>query len=464
VAPLLFVVSTEAKLERVVLVTRHGERERLWKHPSTLSESVEGESKEGGPSLTDVGVTHLQEVGRQLRERYFHPACQATCLEGRIGSAVYLPDEVWVESSGLDRSLGSAFALHHSMWASSNGTSGLPVPIHSRREADDQVLRAYTKCPELGPRLLRWSQGDEFRSREASSLSLRKRVGKYIADPRAAYSMPAGGLVPLLDWWNAYDAMRSLRAIDGYLPASITSHDFTEAAQLAAWLEAKKFGTEIAGNLCGGPLLKEIARRISAQAATPRLIHYSAHYPTMLCLLSTLGIAADSGHAADAWLGSFIFPPGSVMAFEVHSVHSGKQFVHLRYWNGQTDQEWTNLRLPCAASVCSMEDFQVVASQRSFPDTAAWCAACGNTVMPVCQNRQPASCPVSTTSSDSGWGVALGVGTVLLVGASIGCYVRRRSEGCANLRGHTQFDDEKGSSEVAGPTTLGTREEQATKF
>ena len=41
---------------------------------------------------------------------------------------------------------------------------------------------------------------------------------------------------------------------------------------------------------------------LAASAPAPSIAFYSAHYPILLGLLASLGVAADSGDSSDSWL------------------------------------------------------------------------------------------------------------------------------------------------------------------
>lgn len=97
------------------------------------------------------------------------------------------------------------------------------------------------------------------------------------------------------------------------------------------WIQ---FGTSSQGWLCGGALATEVLRRLAAPLDRQRLVYYSAHYPTLLCLLGALGISIDSGEASDHWLREEMIPPASVLAFELHSTPTVGEGVsyHLQLW------------------------------------------------------------------------------------------------------------------------------------
>ena len=83
-------LSAEGALQQLILISRHGERERLFKHHN-LSEAG---GPEGGPSLTVAGLEHVSRVGAALRARYLAPeTCGDRCLNGELGRGRFAPPE-----------------------------------------------------------------------------------------------------------------------------------------------------------------------------------------------------------------------------------------------------------------------------------------------------------------------------------------------------------------------------------
>eukprot|EP00966_Prymnesium_polylepis_P047354 1096259-Prymnesium_polylepis.2 len=134
-----------ARLERVVLISRHGERERLAKHHTHLGEADD-------PHLTLGGIEHLSRVGAVLRELYLAPSCaHDTCLAGRGALDAH---EIRAESSALARTLGTAKVVLDRM----RHDATRPVPVYSRLESSDYVLRGYSggKCAALTTAIGSW--------------------------------------------------------------------------------------------------------------------------------------------------------------------------------------------------------------------------------------------------------------------------------------------------------------------
>jgi len=375
-----------AALEGLIMVTRHGDREPLWKHHSSLTEDRQQQKNFGGPGLTAEGASRLEIIGQGLRKRYFQPTCNGDlCFSDWDGE--HEPSYVHVESSGLLRSLQSAYALHKGFFPAENRSIALPIPVYSRVDAEDWVVRAYTKCPKITAKLGEWMTSEEFRQKETQSEGLRRQIRQALLSDSNPRNYTGSGSqqadsVPLRDWWNAYDA---LNVADQSGQPLVDQTVLREVANLVAWIEARKFGVKVAGNLCGGPLLGDIAQRMSTMVTRegPRLIHYSAHYATMLCLLTSLGFAVDGAYSS-AWLSSSPFALGSVLAFEVSLGSEGQTLVKLWYWSGD---DWWPVHLPCdnTSGTCSVQQFVGVATVAAPSSVESWCTACENSEMPACR-------------------------------------------------------------------------------
>ncbi len=151
----VFSLPAPGSLQQLVLIQRHGERERLFKHQN-LSES----GIAGGAALTVAGLEHISSVGAALRARYLGPdTCGVRCLAGELGRGRWAAHELHAQSSGLARTLGTAEIMLSSLVPPAV-RGGLPIPVYSRPDAEDFLLRGYAggKCPMLTARL------DEFRA------------------------------------------------------------------------------------------------------------------------------------------------------------------------------------------------------------------------------------------------------------------------------------------------------------
>ena len=385
--PLLLVLLAGAPplsraLERVVLVSRHGERERLFKHHTSLAEHT----GMGGPPLTQRGVEHVARVGAALRARYILPeTCSQTetCLMGTLGTGGFAAHELHAESSGLARTLSTASVLLDGLVPPSarrmGGAVAPAIPVYSGEEREDMLLRGYAKCPALSSRIQAWHGSAEFARKSAETAPLRAEVGSALGAAGArlsSFEAHDGTPVPLSDWFNAHESLRHLHA--PVPPATLVASE-----RLVAWLESHKFGMKNAGSLCGGALLGDVARRLDASDPAPSLVYYSAHYPTLLCLLGAANVSVDSGDASDGWLQQRLLPTGSVLAFELSLAP-------------QPTVTLSHFELPADAPPASLGAWRVLRrwplravqdwATRVKPDGAAdWCVRCANTEASACR-------------------------------------------------------------------------------
>lgn len=391
--------TVSATLNKVVIISRHGERERLNKDHLT------GVEESGlGPPLTLQGLVHVGGTGAALRARYLSPACAATgtCLGGAIGAGSFSSSEVRAQSTQTARTLGTAEVLLDALLppATRPTAAGVhyPLSIESRADDTDYVLRGYAnhKCDAQASRVAAWFESAPFRTKAAETISLRTEVGAalwewsqfqqarpddaWLRDAASSWLVDADAAVPMQEWTNAEDFVATAEPGPVLSPARLS-----EAHALAAWVEAGKFGPSAAGSLCGGALLAEVrAELVAAAPPAPRLRYFSAHYPSMLCLLSSLGISAQSGTAEDLWLTEGLPAFGSVLVFErLERAPPATDVARLFYFagaNASGDSPWRQLRLPCPGGECEVPAALLAATDAAaVEDAAAWCAACGTT-------------------------------------------------------------------------------------
>jgi hypothetical protein len=163
------------------------------------------------------GHAASRAAGEAFRARYLDPAtCAAagTCLAsstdsgggtgyGLVGApgAGFNNYNALARSSALDRTLSSAYGFLGGVFPGSSNSSGnatttaaVPVPVYpaAGSDADDWLVRAYTKCPAYEQRLKQWFTSPEFAAKSAETKST-----------RAAVAAAAPGTdVALENWWN----------------------------------------------------------------------------------------------------------------------------------------------------------------------------------------------------------------------------------------------------------------------
>ena len=181
-------------LQQLVIIQRHGERERLFKHQN-LSES--------GAALTAGGLKHISRVGVALRTRFLTPeTCGSRCLLGELGRGRWAAHELHAESTGLARTLGTAEVMLRSL-VPPDVRGELPIPVYSRPDADDFLLRGYAggKCPMLTARINEFRASARFGAKEDATREYARRAPNPHPNPgppRAARPVPLRSPAPAL--------------------------------------------------------------------------------------------------------------------------------------------------------------------------------------------------------------------------------------------------------------------------
>lgn len=252
-----------------------------------------------------------------------------------------------------------------------------PVPIYTAAgaDADDILVRAYTKCPAFEKRLAAWYASGAFAAKAAETAAFRNSIGALLQ------SRPTGVApdVRLENWYNVYDQFnvylktgavirllpgrRAAFAWNGAItscaggshapsltpPAApppghgdpmpaVNASTYAQIAALASWLETSKMASSLTGSLLSAPLLADLSSRLATAAAVgasmvpdamyPRLVVVSGHYNVQLALIGSMRLDAllsDAQVAAARWVtaasgkvtGS-IPAAAAVLAFELH--------------------------------------------------------------------------------------------------------------------------------------------------
>ncbi|KAG2425428.1 hypothetical protein HYH02_015034 [Chlamydomonas schloesseri] len=505
-------MTASADLVMVYSLQRHGARNVLPKG-ALLTET----DLIGGPTLLPEGQRQTYNAGAAFRARYLSNAtCGAsgTCLPGSdaAGAAVssgakygvlgtpgvgFGNFDVYVRSSALDRTIMSGLCFFNGVFQpdpaapAANPAAYLPtgaqvVPVYTQSDQNDILIRAYTKCPAYQAALDAWFDSAEFQAQADASAGLRAAV---------AERWPAAD-TSLQNWWNVYDAINVYRTYGLGAPTPNFTDLFTPIQDLAYWLEVRKMQTRLTRNLLGGHLLADLLASLQGAAAAAangsqlyyKLVSLSGHYNTQLGLLAALGLDAQAGAAAAAfvWYRPSLPRLAAVLAFELHAVpataaapgngssssssSSSSSNATVMYVVRAVAQDgpsasFITVPLPCASAAaaaalaaavnagaanataaaanaaaavgaCTLDDFVALAAPRSMPEAADWCAACGNDDVSACRL---ARLQAEGGGGDEGeaWKIAVSVvvtfvGSLLLAALAVGvwsyCAVRRRQQ------------------------------------
>ncbi|GIL62620.1 hypothetical protein Vafri_16819 [Volvox africanus] len=481
---------SDAALVAVYSVQRHGARNVLPKGIFLTEDDLIG-----GPTLLPQGQLQTYNAGVSFRTRYLNTTtCVATstCLPGFGNGTKYgvlnQPGvgfgnfNLYVRSSSLDRAILSGQCFFNGIFppdpTDSTNTSYMPtgeqvVPVYTRIDAEDILIRAYTKCSTYQNRLLTWFSGPEFSAKVAESEPLRRQV---------QMQMP-GMDTTLVNWWNVYDAINVYRTYNVGNPVpNFTQSLFNQIQDLAYWLETSKMRSNLTGNLLGGVALADLTNyfRLAATASSNglqafyRLLSLSGHYNTQLGLIAALDLDTWTPAQGFSWLRS-LPKLAAVMVFELHAIDAAAVtlpegswpsfFVRLVYQDGPAASYGT-VPLPCmstAAAValspgaCTLSDFLSYASARALNDSQAWCAACNNSVLNACvaakyvgalAAAEAAAAPDGSSGGGGGtepWKIAVSVvvtfvGTVLLAAVAAAFWFHGgRGRGDADAAAARQF-------------------------
>lgn len=455
-------------LQQVQVITRHGARTPLTKTGGLV---------EGGSTLTPNGEKQQYELGLWLRSEY------APELFDQYNSSM-----ARFESSDYDRTLVSAYNLAAGLFPETardpagqsllpNGVPRSNIPVYSVGRTNDIRIRAYDKCPTFQNKLDELYNDATFTGKETSNRDLLTFLAQNPAFQQ--YAGP-GSYVPLSQVWNVYDAINvaktectapsgaptsraCLELPDPSIHSALTDSQWTSLKNIAHEAEQLKYGRSTAGTLLGGNLLFQIHQRMGGSitgtddnnddrrrlSSTSRLVPfylYSAHYPTILGVLSALGESAT-----DRVIPNY----ASALIFELYRDSiTGAYSVRVRYKDGFDSPTATELRLEPNCNnlqYCPLNSFTSQLQSIGYTNEAGWCTACDNKNADVCLRTQLDNYRCSSCLDNAGAFVATFfggsmIGVLVTIGVLCLCTKFRRNRvlqrGSSRRRaGHRQMKE-----------------------
>ena len=374
-------VSGQVVVKQMHVITRHGSRTPLGKDASNLQENTPG-------SLTPFGERQMYDLGRWIADAYNATGVFHT----------YSPSSVRLESSAYDRTLVSAnnFALG----AFSNNArdpyaeSLIPnvrenIPVYSIEPENDIYLRAYDKCETYHQRLEALYTSPEWLELEQRHAPLLTRLAQLDSFRDEA---DATGKIPLTNVWNVYDSIhvattectlsgegftQTCLALEN--PAdrlAVNATEFQELEVLTNVVEQMRYGPEIAGRLLGGPLLLRIIDRM-LRNPSGKFFLYSAHYPTILGVLSALDEQFPVEQTIPEYASALIF----ILQQDMVTM---KEYVRVVYKGDSqllTPPVLMTLDFCLNEAVCPVDTF---ATRWTDWSVYEWCKICNNRNAAVC--------------------------------------------------------------------------------
>eukprot|EP00188_Purpureofilum_apyrenoidigerum_P004405 Plantae.Rhodophyta-Purpureofilum_apyrenoidigerum.ctg4969.p1 GENE.Plantae.Rhodophyta-Purpureofilum_apyrenoidigerum.ctg4969~~Plantae.Rhodophyta-Purpureofilum_apyrenoidigerum.ctg4969.p1 ORF type:complete len:434 (+),score=75.39 Plantae.Rhodophyta-Purpureofilum_apyrenoidigerum.ctg4969:169-1470(+) len=401
----------EGQLFHVTVVVRHGAREHLDKEQDPRN-------GEGGASLLyPEGSNMARRLGELLRERYVEGKSGEKIDTG--GSNKLTPALIKIKSSNLDRTLATAAGIARGL----SPTEALPVEAAAEEE-NDYLIRAYTKCPVFSERLQTFHNSEEFAAKESETQKFREQYAK---------GYP-GESSDLFDWFNIYDQYLLAKDYgnnsnvqqpqDGIDIDGISSDDFLKMQEIMDWVELRRYSSEVAGVEVGSRLWSEIRttiRNVTDDERGVRLNIYSAHYPTILSLLSTIG--AEQPSQIPDFCDTLIleYHDDGLMLYHAKFEENALEYVALKF-NSDFCKD------PKQACPLEILDDRLGDISSMTTNTAA-CNTCGNTECPATNISTPASRRVVSGTI----GFVIGIASCALVWLAIILYRRHKRSSSYDL-------------------------------
>ncbi|CEF71526.1 Histidine phosphatase superfamily, clade-2-containing protein [Strongyloides ratti] len=332
----------------VQAIWRHGDRA-----PSDLPypNDVHTENKweDGWGQLTLKGKSQMLNLGNWFRKRYTHKFVNST----------YKPQEVYIRSSDVDRTLASAQSFIYGMFPNTKHSGHkLPtqaVPIHASSPRDNDPLLRPTgfDCPEYDKKEENINNNlhEELMKNYSDILPLLKNVTGFTEDLTIK---DVGGLCSInieiihglnqpswvLKEWPQYDKKTTLDIVC----------DIKRQTRLG------EFQNSELGKLRGGYLLDNWLDNIKKIINHPndsykKMILYSSHAETVLALMSALNVFPDD-----------IFPYASAIVMELYKSDNGTYYVDLIY--KPNDKSSKELEIPGCEKPCEFETLVRISTDR----------------------------------------------------------------------------------------------------
>ena len=391
-------VSAKMVLRQIHVVSRQGS-------PTTI---IDGDQNYPVQALSAVGESQMYQLGDWIRNAFREePALTDDDVsfqtpEGLVDQ--YIPTRVRLEASSLDTAIVSAQAMARGLFP--EAPHGIPVFTQSER--NDITIAAGDQCPAFQNDLdiLYMTENGDWQQMEEAYMVLLQQLAKI--DILSAYAKGDGEdrYVPLHNVWKVYDLIREakLTCTQGFdstdmancnrlafpnAAALLNAMEWDDLKTLAHYAEVQsKYGTERAGRLLGGNLLRQIAdRMVDDEMSTPtdtstkRVFVTSADYPTLIALMTALKVVPEDEQLDEAFPGY-----GSALVFELYQDDTSfDHAVRVSYKKaGHAKPSVLRLGDFCyEKDLCEMTSFEALLNSLLL-GTDAWCQTCGNDTSDLC--------------------------------------------------------------------------------
>ncbi|KAK4037247.1 prostatic acid phosphatase isoform X2 [Daphnia magna] len=339
----------------VHMLYRHGDRTPVRPYPKDPYLNLTNWPVSWG-QLTKEGKDRHFKLGQLNRERY----------EGFLSES-YDPDEIYVRSSDVDRTLMSAQCHLAGLYPPTNQTNQTwnpdliwqPIPVHTIPKDDDLLLVLESKCPRYDELLADLNASPEVRQR----LDSNKELLDYLAENSGL------NITEIDDVEYLYDTLFIENRFNKSLPEWAKKFFPNPMKEFSDFSFAMKAFTLEMQRLRGGPLVKELVEHLKDYAQsklTPpnrKLFMYSAHDVTVATFLSALKIFNG------------IQPPyASMVLVELHELNPNDLSIKILYKNVSDDGRKPQvLTLPGCTQFCPLDKFFELVKDVTSDDVKVEC-------------------------------------------------------------------------------------------
>lgn len=200
-----------------------------------------------------------------------------------------------------------------------------------------------------------------------------------------------------------YDYIHLHRLYNHTVGLILTDEQWEKVVALADWVEYNKYSKETIGDIGGGLLANEIAssfRKVAKKQSKKKLLYFSAHYPTLFSLFSSLGL----NKAVDSPLRKIPYYASLVFIELLKNSNNDQFFVQFSFKNG-LEEPLRKYSIPGCKDPCSLTQFVDLVTSLAVHDVTSWCYACSNTKLSQCLlSTDKPECPPVTKPKLSGTG------------------------------------------------------------
>lgn len=376
---LSFFLTAHAKIIQIQIVHRHGARHILDKHETDPRREQEN------PNLYQQGVEQLERLGSYCRDHYVERN-KPSSIDAVSPNSV-LDTDVISWTSNFRRTQLSARAFLSQLYPDNH--ERISTLVFNGTETD-WIIRGYALCPTLAQRFQAFvnedsEYNDQKNQHEAFVANLAKKLG--YSDQDATFE----------NVFNVYDQYNIIQ--NNYDEAQskdtekLSDTDMDKLKDIADWYESHKFSFATHNIHVAGGLLATIMDHVPDESQGTRwyrIVHFSAHYPTLLTLLASIRARSEDELK---WPADQIPEFGAALIFEIHEEDDGERYLHMKWYpGGEGDPEPKPMAIGRDGCTDAEKGCKLSTVERAFAfDTfreESFCRDCGSASGVCASSRQ----------------------------------------------------------------------------